>query len=160
MLIYSGQEHNPCLWRRSSSVKRKLGADAFFNQSDLLFNDMLQLQECQCTSDVIHCPPTSPYSDSGQQSRGTLSVGAHSEGPQACGIIMSLVRRVGAMVLMHPTIPHGVSQMYVIVAVSQPTRKQYISHPSASHSFHLLYPCIGIMFLCNQNQNWLFLLAE
>lgn len=55
----SGREHNLCLWRRSSFVNRELGADAFFNQSDLLFNDMLQLQECQHPSVVIHLPPTS-----------------------------------------------------------------------------------------------------
>lgn len=60
LLIYSGQEHNLRLWRRFSFVNRKLGADAFFNQSDLLFNDMLQLRECQHPSVVIHRPPTSP----------------------------------------------------------------------------------------------------
>lgn len=56
LLIYSDQEHNLCLQRRSSFVNRALGADVFFNQSDLLFNDMLQLQECQYQSIVIHRP--------------------------------------------------------------------------------------------------------
>lgn len=56
LLIYSDQEHNLRPWRRSSFVNRKLGAAAFFNQSDLLFNDMLQLQECQHPSVIIHPP--------------------------------------------------------------------------------------------------------
>lgn len=46
-LIYAAEEHSLGLWIRSCFVNRMLGADAFFNQSDLLFNDTLQLGECQ-----------------------------------------------------------------------------------------------------------------
>lgn len=53
LIYYSDQKHNLRPWRTSSFVNTSAGADAFFNQIDLPFNDRLQLGECRRLSVTI-----------------------------------------------------------------------------------------------------------